>query len=178
MCGVGTFLVEGAMIAADMAPTSTVNSGVHYLAGPRPALWKKLHAEATERAAIGMNKPPLWVRGYEADPRLIQPARNNIERAGLIIGSRCTRAKSARSSRARTRTRKAWSSATRLTASAWVMKPACCTSTRTSASVCARPAWAGRRRCLPARQTWASAWGSVATNSIRSGTAHCRASCC
>src|SRR5690606_35479962 len=28
-------------------------------------------------------KPPLWIRGYEADPRLIQPARNNIERAGL-----------------------------------------------------------------------------------------------
>jgi 23S rRNA (guanine2445-N2)-methyltransferase / 23S rRNA (guanine2069-N7)-methyltransferase len=25
----------------------------------------------------------LWIRGYEADPRLIQPARNNIERAGL-----------------------------------------------------------------------------------------------
>ena len=30
-----------------------------------------------------MAKPPLWIRGYEADPRLIQPARNNIERAGL-----------------------------------------------------------------------------------------------
>jgi len=28
-------------------------------------------------------RPPLWIRGYEADPRLIQPGRNNIERAGL-----------------------------------------------------------------------------------------------
>ncbi|WP_432760478.1 hypothetical protein, partial [Pseudomonas aeruginosa] len=25
----------------------------------------------------------MWIRGYEADPRLIQPARNNIERAGV-----------------------------------------------------------------------------------------------
>lgn len=25
----------------------------------------------------------MWIRGYEADPRLIQPGRNNVERAGL-----------------------------------------------------------------------------------------------
>ena len=36
-----------------------------------------------QRAAAGLAKPPLWIRGYEADPRLITPARNNIERAGL-----------------------------------------------------------------------------------------------
>lgn len=34
-------------------------------------------------AAAGLAKPPLWIRGYEADPRLIQPGRNNVERAGL-----------------------------------------------------------------------------------------------
>lgn len=84
MCGVGTFLVEAAMIAADIAPNMTREQwGFSKWLGHVPALWKKLHAEAEERAAVGMAKPPLWIRGYEADPRLIQPARNNIERAGM-----------------------------------------------------------------------------------------------
>ena len=84
MCGVGTFLVEGAMIAADIAPNlNRIHWGFDAWLGHVPAIWKKLHEEATERAEIGMAKPPLWIRGYEADPRLIQPARNNIERAGL-----------------------------------------------------------------------------------------------
>ena len=84
MCGVGTFLVEAAMIAADIAPNlSREQWGFSKWLGHVPALWKKLQGEAEQRAAEGMAKPPLWIRGYEADPRLIQPARNNIERAGL-----------------------------------------------------------------------------------------------
>ncbi|MDX1299135.1 MAG: bifunctional 23S rRNA (guanine(2069)-N(7))-methyltransferase RlmK/23S rRNA (guanine(2445)-N(2))-methyltransferase RlmL [Pseudomonas sp.] len=84
MCGVGTFLVEAAMIAADVAPNLTREQwGFSKWLGHVPALWKKLQAEAQQRAEIGMAKPPLWIRGYEADPRLIQPARNNIDRAGL-----------------------------------------------------------------------------------------------
>ncbi|AYC33480.1 bifunctional 23S rRNA (guanine(2069)-N(7))-methyltransferase RlmK/23S rRNA (guanine(2445)-N(2))-methyltransferase RlmL [Pseudomonas cavernae] len=84
MCGVGTFLVEAAMIAADIAPNlKRERWGFSSWLGHVPALWKKLHAEAEARAAAGLAKPPLWIRGYEADPRLIQPGRNNIERAGL-----------------------------------------------------------------------------------------------
>ncbi len=84
MCGVGTFLVEAAMIAADIAPNlSREQWGFSNWLGHVPALWKKLHAEAKQREAEGLAKPPLWIRGYEADPRLIQPARNNIDRAGL-----------------------------------------------------------------------------------------------
>ena len=84
MCGVGTFLVEAAMIAADMAPNLRREQwGFTAWLGHVPALWKKLHEEASERAAAGLAKPPLWIRGYEADPRLIQPGRNNVERAGL-----------------------------------------------------------------------------------------------
>ena len=84
MCGVGTFLVEAGMIAADIAPNlkRELWGFTHWL-GHIPALWSKLHAEAAERAAVGLAKTPAWIRGYEADPRLIQPARNNIERAGL-----------------------------------------------------------------------------------------------
>ncbi|UTW07422.1 bifunctional 23S rRNA (guanine(2069)-N(7))-methyltransferase RlmK/23S rRNA (guanine(2445)-N(2))-methyltransferase RlmL [Pseudomonas benzenivorans] len=84
MCGVGTFLVEAAMMAADIAPNlKRERWGFSQWLGHVPALWKKLQAEAQERAGAGLARAPLWIRGYEADPRLIQPARNNIERAGL-----------------------------------------------------------------------------------------------
>ncbi|SEI49267.1 bifunctional 23S rRNA (guanine(2069)-N(7))-methyltransferase RlmK/23S rRNA (guanine(2445)-N(2))-methyltransferase RlmL [Pseudomonas sp. NFR16] len=84
MCGVGTFLVEAAMIAADIAPNlKRERWGFSAWLGHVPALWRKLHDEALTRAEAGLAKPPLWIRGYEADPRLIQPGRNNVERAGL-----------------------------------------------------------------------------------------------
>ncbi|MCU9950088.1 bifunctional 23S rRNA (guanine(2069)-N(7))-methyltransferase RlmK/23S rRNA (guanine(2445)-N(2))-methyltransferase RlmL [Pseudomonas sp. PDM13] len=84
MCGVGTFLVEAAMMAADIAPNlKRERWGFSNWQGHVPAIWKKLHEEAQVRADAGLARPPLWIRGYEADPRLIQPGRNNIERAGL-----------------------------------------------------------------------------------------------
>lgn len=84
MCGVGTFLVEAAMIAADIAPNLRRERwGFSAWLGHVPALWRKLHDEAKARAEAGLARPPLWIRGYEADPRLIQPGRNNVERAGL-----------------------------------------------------------------------------------------------
>lgn len=84
MCGVGTFLIEAALMAADIAPNlKRERWGFSNWLGHVPAIWKKLHAEAEQRAVAGLAKPPLWIRGYEADPRLIQPGRNNVERAGL-----------------------------------------------------------------------------------------------
>ncbi|MDP5165458.1 bifunctional 23S rRNA (guanine(2069)-N(7))-methyltransferase RlmK/23S rRNA (guanine(2445)-N(2))-methyltransferase RlmL [Pseudomonas syringae] len=84
MCGVGTFLVEAGMIAADIAPNiKRERWGFSAWLGHVPALWRKLHDEALARAETGLAKTPSWIRGYEADPRLIQPGRNNIERAGL-----------------------------------------------------------------------------------------------
>ena len=84
MCGVGTFLVEAALMAADIAPNlKRERWGFTRWLGHVPAVWKRLHEEATARAQVGLSKPPLWIRGYEADPRLIQPGRNNVERAGL-----------------------------------------------------------------------------------------------
>ncbi|WP_263141689.1 bifunctional 23S rRNA (guanine(2069)-N(7))-methyltransferase RlmK/23S rRNA (guanine(2445)-N(2))-methyltransferase RlmL [Pseudomonas sp. RIT-PI-AD] len=84
MCGVGTFLVEAGMIAADMAPNLKREKwGFSNWLGHVPALWSRLHEEAEARARIGLARTPAWIRGYEADPRLIQPGRNNIERAGL-----------------------------------------------------------------------------------------------
>lgn len=84
MCGVGTFLVEAAMIAADIAPNlKRERWGFTAWLGHVPALWRKVHEQAQARAEAGLAKPALWIRGYEADPRLIQPGRNNVERAGL-----------------------------------------------------------------------------------------------
>jgi 23S rRNA (guanine2445-N2)-methyltransferase / 23S rRNA (guanine2069-N7)-methyltransferase len=84
MRGVGTFLVEAAMIAADIAPNlKRERWGFSAWLGHVPATWRKVHEQAQARAQAGLAKPPLWIRGYEADPRLIQPGRNNVERAGL-----------------------------------------------------------------------------------------------
>ncbi|PAU52829.1 bifunctional 23S rRNA (guanine(2069)-N(7))-methyltransferase RlmK/23S rRNA (guanine(2445)-N(2))-methyltransferase RlmL [Pseudomonas indica] len=84
MCGVGTFLVEAGMMAADIAPNlKREHWGFSRWLGHVPAIWKKLHEEARARAEAGLARPPLWIRGYEADPRLITPGRNNVERAGL-----------------------------------------------------------------------------------------------
>lgn len=84
MCGVGTLLIEGAMIAADVAPNlHREHWGFTDWLGHIPSLWKRIQQEAFDRADIGLNKPPLWIRGYEADPRLIKPAHNNVERANL-----------------------------------------------------------------------------------------------
>ena len=68
MCGVGTFLVEAALMAADIAPNLRRERwGFSNWLGHVPALWRKLHEEAQQRAAAGLARPPLWIRGYEAD---------------------------------------------------------------------------------------------------------------
>jgi 23S rRNA (guanine2445-N2)-methyltransferase / 23S rRNA (guanine2069-N7)-methyltransferase len=84
MCGAGTFLVEAGLMAADIAPNLRRQVwGFSRWLGHVPAIWTRLRDEAEARASAGLSKPPLWIRGYEADPRLIAPAKNNIERAGL-----------------------------------------------------------------------------------------------
>ncbi|RHW22456.1 bifunctional 23S rRNA (guanine(2069)-N(7))-methyltransferase RlmK/23S rRNA (guanine(2445)-N(2))-methyltransferase RlmL [Pseudomonas jilinensis] len=84
MCGSGTFLVEAALIAADIAPNlHRQHWGFSGWQQHVPALWQRLVDEARGRAEQGLSRRPLWIRGYEADPRLLQPLRNNIQRAGL-----------------------------------------------------------------------------------------------
>lgn len=84
MCGMGTFLIEGALMAADVAPgLKREYWGFNGWQSHVPSIWSRLLEEAQQRAEKGLQQEPLWIRGYEADPRLIQPARNNIARAGL-----------------------------------------------------------------------------------------------
>lgn len=84
MCGVGTLVIEGAMMAAGVAPNLyREHWGFTNWLGHIPSIWKRVYQEAQERSENGLAKPPLWIRGYEADPRLIKPAHNNIARANL-----------------------------------------------------------------------------------------------
>ncbi|MGN5519104.1 bifunctional 23S rRNA (guanine(2069)-N(7))-methyltransferase RlmK/23S rRNA (guanine(2445)-N(2))-methyltransferase RlmL [Halopseudomonas sp. Lyrl_26] len=84
MCGSGTFLVEAGLMAADIAPNlHRQHWGFSHWLQHVPAMWNRLLEEARQRAEAGLARTPAWIRGYEADPRLLQPLRNNIQRAGL-----------------------------------------------------------------------------------------------
>ncbi|MEH6388371.1 MAG: bifunctional 23S rRNA (guanine(2069)-N(7))-methyltransferase RlmK/23S rRNA (guanine(2445)-N(2))-methyltransferase RlmL [Pseudomonas profundi] len=84
MCGSGTFLIEAALMAADVAPNLQRKQwGFSNWLQHEPEQWQPVLEQAQQRATVGLAQPPLWIRGYEADPRMLQPLRNNIQRAGL-----------------------------------------------------------------------------------------------
>lgn len=83
MCGSGTLLIEGALMAADIAPgIARPYFGFLKWRGHDPRLWSELLAEAHARRETGMKKLPP-IRGFDADPRAIRGARTNIAAAGL-----------------------------------------------------------------------------------------------
>ncbi|ABJ15662.1 hypothetical protein PA14_24665 [Pseudomonas aeruginosa UCBPP-PA14] len=60
MCGVGTFLVEAALMAAHIAPNLRRERwGFSNWLGHVPALWRQLHEEAQQRAAAGLARPAV-----------------------------------------------------------------------------------------------------------------------
>ena len=83
MCGSGTLLIEGALIAGDVAP-GLLRQYYGFLGweGFEPAVWQQLLAEARERRKEGLTRlPPLF--GADADARALGSARANARRAGL-----------------------------------------------------------------------------------------------
>jgi 23S rRNA (guanine2445-N2)-methyltransferase / 23S rRNA (guanine2069-N7)-methyltransferase len=85
MCGSGTLLIEGALMAADEAPGLLRWRGVapsRWL-GFDGALWKTLLAEAQQRADAGRAalKPVFF--GADSDPNALRAAMANADRAGL-----------------------------------------------------------------------------------------------
>jgi 23S rRNA (guanine2445-N2)-methyltransferase / 23S rRNA (guanine2069-N7)-methyltransferase len=82
MCGSGTFLTEGAMIAADAAPGLGRSyfgfSGWH---GFDAALWHELCAEARARRAA--HPPRRCILGSDVDADAVRISRANAEHAGL-----------------------------------------------------------------------------------------------
>ncbi|WP_334106744.1 THUMP domain-containing class I SAM-dependent RNA methyltransferase [Methylobacillus sp.] len=81
MCGSGTFLLEAAMIALDIAPGSNRSFGFEKLRNFNAAAWQSLRKQAKSRA-----KPVTFQKlyGSDADLRAVRVTRKNLEQAGLL----------------------------------------------------------------------------------------------
>jgi len=83
MCGSATFLIEAAMIAADIAPA--LNREVFGFSKWKKhdsELFESLLQEAKQRRERGLKTIPIII-GYDANQKMIQVALDNIERIGL-----------------------------------------------------------------------------------------------
>ena len=85
MCGSGTLLIEGALMAADVAPGLARNKA----AAPSrwlkfdSTVWQRLVDEAREREQIGRASLRTVFHGSDADPHAIRAATANAEAAGV-----------------------------------------------------------------------------------------------
>ena len=85
MCGSGTFLIEAALIAADIAPgLGRASFGFERWLNHRNDIWLELREEAHQRKKLGLAKVNLpEIRGYDADVRVVRAAEENIISAEL-----------------------------------------------------------------------------------------------
>ncbi|MDH4039180.1 MAG: bifunctional 23S rRNA (guanine(2069)-N(7))-methyltransferase RlmK/23S rRNA (guanine(2445)-N(2))-methyltransferase RlmL [Gammaproteobacteria bacterium] len=84
MCGSGTLLLEAAMMAADIAPgLGRRRFGFEHWRGHNEPQWRAILADARGRAERGKARTLPEIRGYDADPRIIRTAEENIARIGL-----------------------------------------------------------------------------------------------
>ncbi len=83
MCGSGTLLLEGAMIAADYAP-GLLRDYFGFTGWKKhdAQCWKKLRAEAEQRKKIGLEKLPVIV-GFDQNRHTVNTALAHIANAGL-----------------------------------------------------------------------------------------------
>lgn len=83
MCGSGTLLVEGALIAADIAP-GLQRDYFGFLGWKQhdPQLWQSLLDDARKRREAGLSKLPV-IAGFDHDRRTVTAALQHIESAGL-----------------------------------------------------------------------------------------------
>jgi len=84
MCGAGTLLIEGALMAAGVAPgLQREYFGFLGWLGHDAALWSALVADAKARADEALRKLPAAFFGYDDDPRVLGEARRNAQAAGV-----------------------------------------------------------------------------------------------
>jgi 23S rRNA (guanine2445-N2)-methyltransferase / 23S rRNA (guanine2069-N7)-methyltransferase len=84
MCGSGTLLIEGARMAADVAPgLHRTHFGFLRWRGHDAAAWDALLAEAIGRADRGMAALAPRFFGFDADPEAVATARRNASAAGV-----------------------------------------------------------------------------------------------
>ena len=82
MCGSGTLLIEGGLIAADIAPGLGRSFGFERWRGHDVDAWEAIRAEAEVRREAGLKTLPP-IAGSDREEELIERARRNAERAGL-----------------------------------------------------------------------------------------------
>ncbi len=85
MCGSGTLLIEGALMAADVAPGLQRHGSIppSRWHGFDQAQWKQLMAEARERELAGRAALKQVIHGSDIDPHAIRAAKENAEVAGV-----------------------------------------------------------------------------------------------
>lgn len=84
LCGSGTLLLEGAMIAADLAPgLGRTHWGFRGWAGHDERQWTAIYRDARARGERGRARALPEIRGYDADPRVVDAARDNVARLDL-----------------------------------------------------------------------------------------------
>lgn len=86
MCGSGTLLIEGALMAADVAPGLLRHAGLPPTRWPGfdTAAWQARVDEAQARALRGQAALRPCIHGSDIDPHAIRAARENAERAGVL----------------------------------------------------------------------------------------------
>lgn len=83
MCGSGTFVIEAAMIAADIAPGIFRDYfGFMYWKQHDKSVWQQLKAEAERRRHSGLARLPK-ITGGDSDESAVAAAKANIAEAGL-----------------------------------------------------------------------------------------------
>jgi len=84
MCGSGTLLIEGALMAADIAPGLLRRDyGFTYWTQHDSQLWKSLIEEAQARRDTGLKAVSSRFEGFDADAKVLNIARDNARRAGV-----------------------------------------------------------------------------------------------
>ena len=89
MCGSGTLLIEGALMAADVAPgllrdLQGASAPPSRWLGFDQAHWRSLIEDATQRERHGRAALQMRFYGSDLDPHAIRAARENALRAGVV----------------------------------------------------------------------------------------------
>lgn len=81
MCGSGTFLLEAAMVALDMAPGYNRSFGFEVLKNFESHVWTKIKSQAAAKV-----KPVTFqkIYGSDVDLRAVRISKQNLEDAGLL----------------------------------------------------------------------------------------------
>lgn len=83
-CGGGTLLIEGLLMAADVAPgLRRPGWTLEGLADHDSALWQQLQAEAQGRAEQGLAACQVQAWGYDLDPQVLKATQLNAVAAGV-----------------------------------------------------------------------------------------------